>query len=152
MSSETAPLLPTSVRSHLPSQSQVQAKLPSKQQRIQVSQSVGALKAGKFPSQDQVSRMIDVVVNSDVLKSGGGPNSRTARLGEEGTRLSEDFKNVLRCLKKWGEEKNGDDLLQNLFHNASHIDYDVEVGESEYFPLQQPARRGPFADLFRRDL
>ncbi|KAG7570921.1 hypothetical protein FFLO_01119 [Filobasidium floriforme] len=128
MSSETAPLLPTSVRSHLPSQSQVQSKLPSKQQRIQVSQSVGALKAGKFPSQDQVSRMIDVVVNSDVLKSGGGPNSRTARLGEEGTRLSEDFKNVLRCLKKWGEEKNGDDLLQNLFHNASHIDYDVEVG------------------------
>jgi len=128
--SETEPLLPTSVRQQLPSQSQVQSKLPSKNQRIQVSQSIGALKAGKFPSQDQVSRMIDVVLSSDVLKSGGGPNSRTARLGEQGTRLSEDLKNVLRCLKKWGEEKNGDDLLQNLLYNASQIDVDVEVGES----------------------
>jgi hypothetical protein len=128
--SETEPLLPTAVRQQLPSRSQVQSKLPSKSQRIQVSQSVGALKAGKFPSQDQLSRMIDVVLESDVLKSGGGVNSRTARLGEQGTRISEDLKNVLRAVKKWGEEKNGDDLLQNLFHNASQIDVDVEVGES----------------------
>lgn len=125
--SETAPLLPTSVRNQLPSNSQVRNNIPSKSQRIQVSQSLGAIKAGKAPSQTQISKIIDVVLDSDVLKSTGGPNSRTARLGEEGSRVAEDYKKVLSLLKKWGEEKNGDDLLQNLLYTASSIDYDVDL-------------------------
>lgn len=133
--SETEPLLPTSARQQLPSQSQVQRKLPSKGQRIHAAQSLGALKAGKFPSQDQLNKMIDVIVSSDVLKSGGGPNSRTARLGDEGYRVTEDVKNVLRALKQWGEEKNGDDLLQNLMYTASNIDADVHLGEQRFLVL-----------------
>jgi hypothetical protein len=86
---------------------------------------MGALKAGKMPSQQQISRMIDLVLQSDSLKSTGGPSSRTARLGEEGSRILEDFKEVLKAFKAWGEGKNQEDLLQNLFYNAATADLDI---------------------------
>jgi hypothetical protein len=66
-------------------------------------------------SQEQLSKILQLVLDSDTLKSGGGPNSRTARLGTEGQKVLEDTKSVLRSLKAWGEEKNGNDLLQNFF-------------------------------------
>ncbi|KAJ9122286.1 hypothetical protein QFC22_001707 [Naganishia vaughanmartiniae] len=125
--SETAPLLPTSVRKNIPSRGQVESHLPSEQSRIHISECLGALKAGKIPSQEQVSRMIDLVLQSDSLKSTGGPSSRTARLGEEGARVLDDFKGVLTAFKAWGEEKNKDDLLQNLFYNAATADVDIDL-------------------------
>lgn len=123
--SETAPLLPTSVRKNLPSQRQVESYVPSESSRIHISECMGALKAGKMPSQQQISRMIDLVLQSDSLKSTGGPSSRTARLGEEGSRILEDFKEVLKAFKAWGEGKNQEDLLQNLFYNAATADLDI---------------------------
>jgi hypothetical protein len=66
-------------------------------------------------SQEQLSKMIDLVVNADTLKPSGGANSRTARLGAEGQRVLENVKGVLSASKAWGEDKNGDDILQNLF-------------------------------------
>jgi len=59
--------------------------------------------------------MIQLVLDSDTIKTGGGVNSKTARLGVEGQKVLDDMKNVLRSLKAWGEEKNGDNLLQNFF-------------------------------------
>lgn len=59
--------------------------------------------------------MLQLVVESDTLKAAGGAASRTARLGPEGHRVLENFKQVLRAFKAWGEEKNGDDLIQNFF-------------------------------------
>lgn len=126
--SETEPLLPTAVRKNLPSARQAQAYVPSEGSRIQISQALGALKAGKMPSQQQISRMIDLVLQSDALKSTGGPSSRTARLGEEGARILDDFKDVLKAFKAWGEGKNEKDLLQNLFYNAATADVDVSLG------------------------
>lgn len=123
--SETAPLLPTSVRKNMPSQRQVESYIPSEGSRIHISECMGALKAGKMPSQQQISRMIDLVLQSDSLKSTGGPSSRTARLGEEGSRILEDFKDVLKAFKAWGEGKNQEDLLQNLFYNAASADLDI---------------------------
>lgn len=128
--SETAPLLPTSVRKNLPSRGQVESYVPSESSRIHISECLGAIKAGKLPSQEQVSRMIDLVLHSDSLKSTGGPSSRTARLGEEGARVLDDFKDVLKAFKAWGEEKNKDDLLQNLFYNAATADVDVDLSTS----------------------
>lgn len=59
--------------------------------------------------------MLDVVIESDTLSVGGGPNSRTSRLGGEGQRVLEGVKGVLAAAKAWGEEKNDDDLIQNFF-------------------------------------
>lgn len=63
--------------------------------------------------------MLSIVSESDVLKAGGGPNSRTARMGPEGQRVLENVRAVLRAFKQWGEEKNGDDLIQNFFVSRS---------------------------------
>ena len=132
--SETEPLLPTAVRKNLPSARQVESYVPSEGSRIQVSQCLGALKAGKMPSQEQISRMIDLVLQSDALKSTGGPSSRTARLGEEGARILDDFKDVLKAFKAWGEGKNDKDLLQNLFYNAATADLDLDLSTSSLLP------------------
>jgi hypothetical protein len=59
--------------------------------------------------------MISIVSESDVLKASGGPLSRTARMGPEGQRVLDNVRNVLRAFNTWGEEKNGDDLIQNFF-------------------------------------
>lgn len=66
-------------------------------------------------SQDQISKVISLVAESDVLKASGGPLSRTARLGSDGQLVLDNLKNVLNTFKQWGEEKNGDDLIQNFF-------------------------------------
>jgi hypothetical protein len=66
-------------------------------------------------SQEQLSKLLQLVIDSDTLKASGGPNTRTARLGAEGSRVLENVKNVLSASKAWGDEKNGDDLIQNFF-------------------------------------
>jgi hypothetical protein len=65
-------------------------------------------------SQQQISKLLEIILRSDTLKSTGGPTSRTARLGSEGQRVLDHLKDVLQAFKAWGEEKNGDDILQNL--------------------------------------
>ncbi|WWD04803.1 hypothetical protein V865_002874 [Kwoniella europaea PYCC6329] len=125
--SERQPLLSSA---QLPSGRDVQNAIPAKGQRIKVAEVSGALGAGKLPSQSQLSKLIQTILESDTLKATGGPNSRTARLGAEGTRVLEDLKGVLRAAKKWGEEKNDDDLLQNFFYNAATADVDVDVSSA----------------------
>lgn len=86
--------------------------------------------------------MISIVSESDVLKASGGPLSRTARMGPEGQRVLDNVRNVLRAFNAWGEEKNGDDLIQNFFvnhkcvarcdpadiqYNAATADLDIDV-------------------------
>jgi hypothetical protein len=108
----------------------VRSAMPNKGTRIQVAKVMGAFEAGKLPSQDQIGKMIDVVLNSDTLKATGGPGSRTARLGVEGQRVLEKTQGVLAALRDWGAEKNGDDLLQNFFVRS--------IGGAEYSTTWSP--------------
>ncbi len=147
-SSERTPLLPTSVSNSIPSRSQVQNSLPSKQTQQSLSHALGAYKAGKLPSQQQISKIIDLAIKSDFLKSSGGAGSRTARLGEDGARVLADVKEVLNLVKKWGEEKNGDDLLQNIVYDVREADTDVDTGESRF--ERPPTDRGRPANAYSR--
>ncbi|KAL7420693.1 hypothetical protein Q5752_004644 [Cryptotrichosporon argae] len=108
-------------------QSAVVRNMPSKTQRIRVAEALGALSAGKLPSQDQLDRYLDIILESDTLKPTGGPGSRTARLGADGQRVIGRLKDVLAAGKAWGTEKNGDDLLQNLFYNVETADVNIDV-------------------------
>lgn len=144
--SERTPLLSGSVNgpssTSLPSRRDVEQALPSKESRIKVAEASGALAAGKYPSQQQISKILHLLVESDTLKAGGGPQSRTARLGPEGARVLENVKGVLRAFKQWGEEKNGDDLLQNFFYNAASADVDIDLnGPSASAPSQRELSR-----------
>ena len=62
-----------------------------------------------------------MLLDSNVLKTGGGAQSRTARVGVEGQKVLDDIKGVVREVKAWGEAKNNDDLLQNFFASAHPI-------------------------------
>jgi hypothetical protein len=122
--SERTPLLPT----HTNSNTGASSLIPSQSTRLHLSHAVGAYRAGKLPSQSQISALIDLAIKSDFLKPGGGGSSRTARLGEEGAKVLSDFKDVLSLVKKWGEEKNGDDLFQNIVWEVRESDLDVDTG------------------------
>jgi hypothetical protein len=50
-------------------------------------------------------------------------------LGEEGAQVLQDVKHVLEGVRKWGEEKNGDDLCQNIVWEVGTADVGVDVGE-----------------------
>lgn len=71
-------------------------------------------RADEARSQAQLSKILSLIAESDTLKSAGGPQSRTARLGSEGQKVLENVKAVMNATKQWGEVKNGDDLLQNF--------------------------------------
>ena len=72
-------------------------------------------------SQAQLSKILQVVLDSDTLKAAGGTASRTARLGPQGQKVLENFKGVLSASKQWGEAKNGDDLLQNFLVSPTSV-------------------------------
>ncbi|RSH91097.1 hypothetical protein EHS25_010273 [Saitozyma podzolica] len=116
-----------SVSASLPSRRDVESMIPDKGERIKVAEVLGSLEAGKLPSQQQISKLLEVILRSDTLKSTGGPTSRTARLGAEGQRVLDQLKDVLQAFKAWGEEKNGDDILQNLLYEASTADIDIDL-------------------------
>ncbi|EIW73522.1 hypothetical protein TREMEDRAFT_59695 [Tremella mesenterica DSM 1558] len=129
---ERQPLLSGTVNGHNPPnpsslRREVSANMPTEGQKIKFAQVSGALVAGKLPSQEQISELLEIVIESDTLKPTGGPNSRTARLGQEGQRVLENLKEVLRAVKSWGEEKNKENLIQNFFYNASSAEVDVDL-------------------------
>ncbi len=142
--SETTPLLPTSIRNQLPSASTIQNKLPSQSTRLNIAEAYGALSAGKAPSQQQISQIIDLALESDFLKASGGVGSKTARLGQEGTRVLESTKSVLEAIKAWGDEKNGDDVLQNLFYHSSHANTDIDL---DIGGIDGPSAKATYSEL-----
>ncbi|ORX33457.1 hypothetical protein BD324DRAFT_639861 [Kockovaella imperatae] len=112
---------------NLPSRDDVRRAIPSKGSRIKVAEAIGAIQAGKLPSQDQLSKLIQLVLDSDVLSVNGGVGSRTARMGAQGQDILNKVKAVLNAVQAWGDEKNGDDLLQNLFWEASTAEVNVDA-------------------------
>lgn len=95
---------------------------------------VGALQAGKLPSNAQLGQLIDLLTARSSILS---PDRRKGegKLSANGQTILADIKDVLVKLKVWGEAKNRDDVLQELFYQAKHasvdadLDVKVDVGE-----------------------
>lgn len=72
-----------------------------------------ALSAGKVPSQDQVSRMVQMLLHSDLLIPGSEADSRPALLNgtgptsRRGRKVLEDVHTLLQAGLQFGMEKNG---------------------------------------------
>ncbi|KAH9477709.1 hypothetical protein JR316_0009935 [Psilocybe cubensis] len=67
-----------------------------------------ALNAGKLPSQDQISRLLQALLNSELLRedkgkviSGNGPTSK------QGRKVLADVKGLVQAVLRFGLEKNG---------------------------------------------
>lgn len=98
---------------------------------IALSHAVGAAKAGKLPTTDQIVSAVRKILNSSLLqpeigsviagKAGGG------KLSKRGKDVVVKSRKVLEALARLVLEKNNEDQIQNFIWQASQADVDVDV-------------------------
>lgn len=93
-----------------------------------------ALDAGKLPSQQQVNALIEWFLNSGLTQV--EPSSDGA-LSEQGKVLVGDVRELLNAYKQLGENKNGDDIIQEaLWHlsqadiSSTSVNHDVDTDQA----------------------
>ncbi|KAL1740871.1 hypothetical protein HDZ31DRAFT_46598 [Schizophyllum fasciatum] len=101
---EREPLLPKHQRNTLP---------PPHSEFERLADAIGALEAGKLPTQTQLDGLLSRLQSSSILAGddqiqGSGPISR------HGRQVLEDVREVMQALKQFGLDKNGDDILQGI--------------------------------------
>lgn len=102
---------------------QVRQVAPSRQTLARVSQMIGALKAGKLPSQKQLNQFIEAVMSSAVLDERSVSGS--SKLSQQGATVIQDLKGILACIERIGESKNGDDKIQKFIYHTSQASINV---------------------------
>jgi len=102
-----------------------QPLLASKEETIssglqKVSECLGALSAGKIPSEAQLETMLRSTINSGILADddlgGYGP------LSQRGQRALQDLKEVIEAVLHIGMEKNYDDAFQEAYFDFTKLD------------------------------
>ncbi|KAM0790055.1 hypothetical protein ACM66B_005383 [Microbotryomycetes sp. NB124-2] len=74
-----------------------------------------ALRAGKYPTNEQISETLDYTINHSPVE--------TSKLSSEGQALVEDFRDIIRTAKQIVEQKNADELVQNFLFHTRQVDY-----------------------------
>ncbi|KAK4051027.1 hypothetical protein OIV83_003156 [Microbotryomycetes sp. JL201] len=74
-----------------------------------------ALRAGKYPTNEQISETLDYTINHSPIE--------TSKLSSEGQALIEDFREIIRTAKQIVEQKNADELVQNFLFHTRQVDY-----------------------------
>ncbi|CBQ71824.1 conserved hypothetical protein [Sporisorium reilianum SRZ2] len=149
MSSEREPLLPTHARQARQSvedygskaardakatarhygvdpdnlESQARQLAPSRDTLSRIAQMVGAVKAGKLPSQKQINQFIEAVMSSPVLDERSVSGS--TKLSQQGATVLQDLKGIFACIERIGESKNGDDKIQKFIYQTSQASVNV---------------------------
>ncbi|KDN50250.1 hypothetical protein RSAG8_01586, partial [Rhizoctonia solani AG-8 WAC10335] len=102
---------------------------------------LGALAAGKMPTQRQLDSCLSALLSSDLLKVG---NTATGVLSAHGQALVLDAREIVQAVARIGLEKNADDLVQDIiwqyrsmssvpvqvdanWHNQSKMDINVDA-------------------------
>ncbi|KAF9564543.1 hypothetical protein CPC08DRAFT_705282 [Agrocybe pediades] len=100
---------------------------------------LAALNAGKLPTQEQTTHLLQVLLGSELLKEdnstnvvpGNGPTSR------QGRKVLKDVRGLIQAMLQFGMEKNADDKLQELYFQFLSLDQPpvsvsvhVDAGES----------------------
>ncbi|EPQ28928.1 uncharacterized protein PFL1_03728 [Pseudozyma flocculosa PF-1] len=96
---------------------QAREAAPSRESLVKLAKVIGAVRAGKMPSQQQLSSWIESVINSPVLDERNVPGS--SQLSQQGARVLQDLKGVLACVERVAESKNGDNKIQKFFYQTS---------------------------------
>jgi hypothetical protein len=100
--SERAPLLPkvdddTTRRGEYP--------LPPPTTTLErIADALAALRAGKLPDEQQLEKILDTLVRSDILND----DQAAAALSNRGRQMLQNVREVLRAAQEVGKEKNGE--------------------------------------------
>lgn len=90
---------------------------PSIRYTDKVADVVGALGAGRLPSQAQIDHAFRNLLNSDILKVESGGTQLPPSLKKELAVIVDDVKEVIAAMLEVGGEKNGSSV--SLQHSAS---------------------------------
>ncbi|ORY77244.1 hypothetical protein BCR35DRAFT_305540 [Leucosporidium creatinivorum] len=90
-------------------------KAASVESKMQLYGVVEAFRQGKYPSNAQIDKTLDHVLNKSPID--------TSKLSKEGRVLIEDFQDVIRTAKAIVDEKNADELFQNFLWHTRDVDY-----------------------------
>jgi len=117
--------MPANERTPLLSDAQQMAQ-SVKPDLLHVAKIIGALQAGKLPTQSQVNRAIDALTSKTSVLS---PDRRKGegKLSENGRLILEDTRDILQKLKVWLDSKNKGDVLQEIFYHAQRAELDVDA-------------------------
>lgn len=93
---------------------------------LHIAKIIGAVQAGKLPSQAQVDRALDALTSKNSFLS---PDRRRGegKLSDNGRVILEDVKNVLQKLKVWLDAKNKGDVLQEIFYHSQRASLDGDA-------------------------
>ncbi|PPQ93758.1 hypothetical protein CVT25_008138 [Psilocybe cyanescens] len=87
-----------------------------------------ALNAGKLPTQDQISHILQALLKSELLRedkgkiiAGNGPTSK------QGRKVLGDVKGLVQAALRFGLEKNADNKLQELYFQITSMEAPVEI-------------------------
>ncbi|QRV76702.1 hypothetical protein RhiJN_04717 [Ceratobasidium sp. AG-Ba] len=114
--------------------------VPPKPAWDKAADALGALSAGKMPTQRQVDAALNALLNSNMLKVGA---TSTGALSARGKQMVLDVREIVQAVARIGMEKNADDLIQDIiwqyrsmsaapvqvdanWHNQSKIDINVD--------------------------
>lgn len=86
----------------------------------QSSSVAAAFHAGKFPSQQQISKAIDSALSSPFLTN--EPSDDVGELSEQGRKVQDGFRQLILAYKKLGDNKNADDIIQESLWHLSETD------------------------------
>jgi hypothetical protein len=101
-SEESQPLLRNNADRAAPCESR-----PSTYIFTKLGQVLGALKAGKYPSQAQINHAIQLLLSSELLNTESHGRSSSAELSDSGSRIVHCLRAVLERIAQFGLEKNG---------------------------------------------
>lgn len=96
---------------------------PSREKLFHIAQLIGAVKAGKLPSQQQISGWIELILSSPVLDERSVAGS--TRLSQQGAKVIQDLKGLLACVERIGESKNSDNKIQKFIWQTTQASADV---------------------------
>ncbi|KAJ1028689.1 hypothetical protein NDA16_001855 [Ustilago loliicola] len=124
---------------------------PSRQTLARIAQMVGAVKAGKLPSQKQLNQFIEAVMSSPVLDERNVAGS--TKLSQQGAKVLQDIKGILACIERIGESKNGDDKIQKFIYQTSQASVNVtdEGGISAKLPTASSVGADGLFDDAKKD-
>ncbi|KAI0634640.1 hypothetical protein C8Q77DRAFT_771072 [Trametes polyzona] len=81
---------------------------------------IAALNAGKFPSSQQLSQAVNRLLAAPLLNN--EPSTGSGELSAQGREIQNGIRSLLLAYKKLGEDKNGDNLIQESLWHLSEVD------------------------------
>jgi hypothetical protein len=99
------------------------AKQKAAEDKMQLLATIQSMKQGKMPRNDHLAELLDKLANNQVIKS------REHLMSQDGRILLNDFRKLLKTVKKTLDVKNREELFQSLVYHLHLMESPVTKGK-----------------------